>query len=39
MVIMVGLDQYADIDAVPDEEIRTVIRESVAEWESRSSSE
>ncbi len=39
MVIMVGLDQYADIDAVPDEEIRTVIRESVAEWESRSPSE
>ncbi len=39
MVIMVGLDQYPDIDAVPDEEIRTVIRESVAEWESRPSSE
>lgn len=39
MVIMVGLDQYADIDSVPDEEIRNVIRESVAEWESRSSAE
>jgi hypothetical protein len=36
MVIMVGLEQYPDIDAVPDEEIRKMIRESVAEWEQRS---
>lgn len=39
MVIMVGLEQYPDIDAVPDEEIRQMIRESVAEWEQRSAVE
>lgn len=36
MVIMVGLEQYPDIDSVPDAEIRRVIRESVVEWEQRS---
>jgi hypothetical protein len=35
MVVMVGLDQYAGVDAVPDEEIKTVIRTAVAEWERR----
>jgi hypothetical protein len=35
MVIMVGLEQYPDIDAVPDMQIRDLIRESVAEWEQR----
>ena len=35
MVIMVGLDKYADLDDVPDEELRDLIRESVSEWESR----
>lgn len=36
MVIMVGLEQYPDIDSVPDMEIRRLIRESVADWEQRS---
>lgn len=35
MVVLVGLDQYDGVDAVPDPEIRGLIRESVAEWERR----
>lgn len=35
MVVMVGLEKYPEIDAVPDEEIRFLIRESVAEWSSK----
>jgi len=35
MVVMVGLDQYAGIDAVPNEEIRRLIRSAVSEWERR----
>ena len=35
MVVMVGLDQYAGVDAVPDEEIHSLIRSAVAEWERR----
>ncbi len=35
MVILVGLDQYADLDAVPNEEIRAIIRSAVADWEAR----
>jgi hypothetical protein len=35
MVVMVGLDQYEGVDAVPDEEIKKVIRAAVAEWEKR----
>ena len=33
MVIEVGLDKYTDIEAVPDDEIRQLIRQSVADWE------
>lgn len=35
MVVMVGLDQYDGVDAVPDPEIRNLIRAAVAEWERR----
>ncbi len=35
MVVLVGLDQYSNIDDVPYERVRKVIRESVAEWERR----
>jgi hypothetical protein len=35
MVVMVGLDQYEGVDAVPDEEIQNLIRSAVAEWERR----
>jgi len=35
MVVMVGLDQYEGIDNVPDEEIKTLIKSAVAEWEQR----
>jgi len=33
MVIEIGLDKYTDIEAVPDEQIRQLIRLSVADWE------
>ncbi len=33
MVIKVGLQSYNEIDAVPDEQVRQLIRLSVAEWE------
>ena len=35
VVVMVGLDQYEGVDAVPDEEIRRMIKSAVAEWEKR----
>ncbi|MFH1633598.1 MAG: hypothetical protein ABIG63_06255 [Chloroflexota bacterium] len=35
MVVMVGLNQYEEIDDVPDESIRALIRSAVAEWERR----
>ncbi len=35
MVIMIGLEKYQDIDSVPDEDIRTLLREAAAEWEAR----
>ncbi len=34
MVIMVGLDKYPDIESVPDEEIKELLRASVADWEA-----
>ena len=39
VVVMVGLDQYEGVEAVPDPEIRSLIRSAVAEWESRASIE
>ena len=38
MVVMVGLEQYRGIEEVPYEKVRTMIRESVSEWEQRASS-
>jgi hypothetical protein len=35
MVVMVGLEQYEGIDAVPYERVRKMIRDAVAEWERR----
>ncbi len=35
MVVMVGLDHYDGVEAVPDPEVRALIRECVAEWEQR----
>ncbi|MCI0518794.1 MAG: hypothetical protein L0Z70_00875 [Chloroflexi bacterium] len=35
MVVMVGLDSYDGVDAVPDEEVRKAIRAAAAEWELR----
>jgi hypothetical protein len=35
MVVMVGLDHYEGVDAVPDEEVRALIRSAVMEWERR----
>jgi len=35
MAVMVGLDQYEGVEDVPDEEIRSMIRSAVSEWEKR----
>lgn len=35
MVVMVGMDQYDGVDAVPDPDVQGVIRSAVAEWEAR----
>jgi hypothetical protein len=35
LVVWVGLQQYSSIEAVPDPEIRQLLRESVEEWERR----
>lgn len=35
VVVRVGAEQYGDIDAVPDPEVRAIIRKAVAEWEQR----
>jgi hypothetical protein len=34
IVIEVGLNRYTEIEAVPDERVRQLIRQSVSEWES-----
>lgn len=35
VIVHIGLEQYPGIDAVPDEEVRNLIRSAVAEWEKR----
>jgi hypothetical protein len=35
MVVMVGLDQYDSVSAVPDPEIRSLLQACVEEWEGR----
>lgn len=35
MVVMVGLNQYEGVEAVPDASIRKLISQAVAEWERR----
>jgi hypothetical protein len=35
MVVMIGLDQYDGVNAVPDDEIRTLLRACVEEWENK----
>lgn len=35
MVIYVGLEQYKDIDTIPDEKIIAIIRAAVQDWEQR----
>lgn len=35
VVVLVGLEQYDSVDSVPDEEIRNLLQDCVAEWERR----
>jgi hypothetical protein len=35
MVVMIGMEKYDSVDEVPDDEIRTVIRKAVSEWEDQ----
>jgi hypothetical protein len=35
MVVEIGLQRFDDVDSVPEVEIRQLIRQSVAEWESK----
>ena len=39
LVVMVGLEKYDGVEAVPDADIQAVIREAVAEWGRRASLE
>ena len=36
MVVMVGLEQYEGVEAVPDPEVKALLRAAVARWELRS---
>jgi hypothetical protein len=35
MVVMVGTDQYPDVDSVPNPEIKAIIQAAVNEWENQ----
>ena len=35
MVVLIGLEQYDNIEDVPDEAIQTILRAAVADWEAR----
>lgn len=35
VIVQVGIEQYPGVEAVPDEEVRKLIRSAVAEWEKR----
>jgi hypothetical protein len=35
MVVMVGTDQYPNVDSVPDPEIKAIIQAAVKDWESQ----
>ncbi len=35
LVVMIGLQQYQEVEEVPDPDIRNLIQEAVAEWERR----
>ena len=35
MVVMIGLNQYEEIDDIPDNQIKALIRQAVWLWENR----
>jgi hypothetical protein len=37
LVVLVGLEKYDGVDAVPDEQVKAVLREAVDEWGKRAS--
>jgi hypothetical protein len=37
LVVIVGLEKYTDLTLIPDEEVRALIGEAVAEWEDQAS--
>lgn len=37
MVVLVGLEKFTDLTQVPEEEVRSVIAQAVAEWEAQTS--